>query len=77
MPLTSDGNIIVDGVLASCYASFDHDLAHLFMTPMQWFPGTLGWIFGEGIYEPGYVTYAQIVGRVLAPYGLIYDKSYV
>ena len=29
VPLTEDGNILVDGVLASCYASFDHGLAHL------------------------------------------------
>ena len=38
MPLTMEGNIIVDGVLASCYASFDHDLAHIAMAPMQWIP---------------------------------------
>ena len=34
VPLTMKGNIVVDGVLASCYASFDHDLAHFVMTPM-------------------------------------------
>ena len=33
MPLTEEGNIVVDGVLASCYASFDHDLAHIAMVP--------------------------------------------
>ena len=38
---------MVDGVLASCYASFDHDLAHLALTPMQWFPDVLRWVFGE------------------------------
>ena len=77
MPLTSDGNIIVDGVLASCYASFDHDLAHLFMSPMQWFPGILGWIFGEGNHEPGYVTYVKMVGRVLAPPASLFTKVYI
>ena len=37
VPLTKNGNIMVDGVLASCYASFDHDLAHFGMRPLQWF----------------------------------------
>ena len=39
MPLTAEGTIVVDGVLASCYASFDHDWAHLLTTPIRWFPG--------------------------------------
>ena len=30
-----EGNIIVDGVLASCYASVDHDLGHIAMVPMR------------------------------------------
>ena len=37
VPLTEEGNIVVDGVLASCYASFDHDLAHITMAPIQLF----------------------------------------
>ena len=37
VPLTTEGNIVVDGILASCYASFDHDLAHFGMRPLQWF----------------------------------------
>ena len=28
--------LLVDGVLASCYSSIDHDLAHIGMTPMRW-----------------------------------------
>ena len=28
-PVTMEGNIIVDGVLTSCYASASHDLAHI------------------------------------------------
>ena len=35
VPLTKEGKVIVDGVLASCYAGFDHDLAHFLMSPMQ------------------------------------------
>ena len=37
-PVTMEGNIVVDGVLASCYAFADHDLAHIGITPMRWFP---------------------------------------
>ena len=36
-PMTLEGNIVVDGVLASCYASFDHDLVHLVTSPMRWY----------------------------------------
>ncbi|KAF0298165.1 Tiggy-winkle hedgehog protein [Amphibalanus amphitrite] len=46
VPLTAEGTIVVDGVLASCYASFDHDWAHLLTTPVRWFP----WLF-EGEEE--------------------------
>lgn len=35
-PLTSSGNIVVDGVLMSCYASVSsHKLAHWSMTPLR------------------------------------------
>ena len=37
-PLTTDGKILVNGIQASCYAEFHHDLAHIVMTPMQRFP---------------------------------------
>ena len=47
VPLTMDGNVLVDGVLASCYASVDHDVAHFGMAPMRWFPVMSKWIFGE------------------------------
>ena len=33
-PLTKEGNIVVDGVLASCYAFSNHDLAHTAMAPI-------------------------------------------
>ena len=55
-PLTMDGNIVVDGVLASCYANTDHDLSHIGMTPIRWFPGIMNWIFGTDKGFPGYVT---------------------
>ena len=47
-PLTREGNIIVDEVLASCYASsVDHHLAHFAMAPIRWFPDIIQMIFGE------------------------------
>ena len=38
VPLTIEGNIVVDGILASCYAYADHDLGHLGMMPFRWLP---------------------------------------
>ena len=37
---------MVNGMLASCYAFSDHDLAHLMLAPMQWYPDIMGRIFG-------------------------------
>ena len=69
VPLTREGNIVVDGVLASCYASFDHDLANIAMTPMQWYPDLLEWIFGVKNGSPGYVDLAKKLGRSVLPAG--------
>ena len=54
---------MVEGVLASCYASFDHDLAHFAMTPMQWYPEIIQWIFGVNKGCPGYASFAKEIGR--------------
>ena len=69
VPLTEDGNIIVDGLLASCYAEVDHDLAHLIMTPLQRFSEELMWLFGD---DSGFATYVRSVrelGMMLLPDG--------
>ena len=47
VPLTMEGNIVVDDVLASCYPDIDHDMSHFGMTPMRWFPKMIELIFGE------------------------------
>ena len=67
VPLTEEGTIIVDGILASCYATFNHDLAHLVMTPMQWFPSITEWIFGQEHGIQGFVKIAKTLGRYLTP----------
>ena len=47
VPLTREGNVIVDGILASCYPSVDHHLAHLSTAPIRWFPDLIQMVFGE------------------------------
>ena len=69
IPLTEEGNIVVDGVLASCYASFDHDLAHITMAPIQWFPEIIENIFGKEKSSLAYVSIIKELGRWLLPYG--------
>ena len=57
IPLTMEGNIIVDGILASCYASYYHDLVHIVTAPVQWFPGAIQWIIGD---DNDFIVYANI-----------------
>ena len=59
----------MNGVLASCYASFDHDLAYIAMTPMQLFPEVMGWIVGEDNGSPGYGKMAKVFGKWMLPAG--------
>ena len=60
---------MVDGVLASCYASIDHDLAHIGMAPVCRFPMITGWIFGKENESLGYVNILIDVGEWLLPQG--------
>ena len=62
-----EGNIIVDGVLASCYPSVDHDLAHLAMAPISWFPENTEWIFGVENAFQVYVRIAEEFGNRFLP----------
>ena len=70
VPLTMEGTILVDGVLASCYASFDHHLAHIAMTPIRWFPGVMEWIFGWDNGSPSYVNIIKDFGKWIIPHGI-------
>ena len=72
VPLTNTGNIVVDGVLASCYASFDHDLAHFGIKPMQWYPEIIQWIFGSNCAMHEYVSIVKSVGRYFIPNNYLY-----
>ena len=63
-----EGTIMVNEVLASCYAhSPDHDLAHFWMTPLRWFPDIMQWIFGEDIEFPVYVKIIYDLGNCMMP----------
>ena len=63
-----EGSILVDGILASCYPSVHHDLAHIGMTPMRWFPWMIEQIYGEGSGSTGYVEVALQWARWVLPY---------
>ena len=74
VPLTKEGNIMVDGVLASCYGNFDHDLAHLMVTPLRWFPHEVEWLFG-GDEQNGFTVFINIVhhlGYSLSPNNYVF-----
>ena len=73
VPLTTEGNIVVNGVLASCFPATDHDLGYFGMTPIKWFPDTIEWIFGEENGFQGYVKIVEVFGRLIFPYGQIYN----
>ena len=65
VPLTMEGNLVVDGIVASCYAKFDHDLAHYAMKPIQWYPEIMKWIFSVDDGSLFYVTTTKKVGKWL------------
>ena len=70
-----DGNIVVDGVLASCFAFPDHDIAHIELTPLRWFPQIIEMVFGveDGIL--GYVNVMDHLGHFWLKNGLQYGPS--
>ena len=69
VPLTTNGKIMVDGILTSCYADFDHDLAHLTITPIQKFAEVMEWIFGNDLGFSVYVGSARQLGQLMLPEG--------
>ena len=70
--MTIQGNVVVDGVLASWYGSFDHDLVHILIKNTQWFPETMEWNFGTDIVSPGYAICLEDIGRWALPTYLMY-----
>ena len=69
VPLTMKGNIVVDGVLASCHASVDHDLAQIGTKPILWFPDALELVFGNENGVSAYINVVEIIGSWFLPQG--------
>ena len=67
---------MVEGVLASCYASADHDLLHFVMTPLRWFPEITEWILGEDNGLQVYVKIVAHVAKLVTPFGFVYKESH-
>ena len=64
---------MVDGVLTSCYASSDHDLAHLGMTPIHWFPEIINWVIGGKKGSSGYVNFAKDLRKIVSFIVLVWE----
>ena len=65
-----EGNIVVEEVVASCYATFDHDLANIATIPIKWFPELMEWIFGR---ENGFSVFVGVtmnMGKLVSSYYL-------
>ena len=60
---------MVDGVLASCYASIDHILAHFSMTPLRLFLEIIEWIFGDHEEFQAYAKTAEQLCKWVLPHG--------
>ena len=70
-----EGRVVVDGVLASCYASTYHDLAYMGMVPLQSFPKVMEWIFGNDNGNLVYAKLAEDFGTLVAPFGVTYGLN--
>ena len=64
-----EGSIVVDGVLASCYAIVDHDIAQIVMKPIQWYPDVVELVFGDENRVSAYINVAKTIGIWLLPQG--------
>ena len=70
VPLKMEGNIIVDGVLTSCYGIVDHDIVQIVMKPIQWYPGVIELVFGDENGIPVFLSIAQNFGRWVLPHSV-------
>merc|ERR1711894_189690 len=53
-PLTEQGNIVVENILASCYSDFEnHNLQHLAFAPFRWYKHARNWIYSKAMKDNG------------------------
>ena len=64
-----NGNIVVDDVLASCYAIVEHGIAQIVMKPIQWYPDVIEIVFGDENGVSAYINVAKTIGTWLLPQG--------
>ena len=64
-----EGNIVVDGVLASCYAVVDHGIVQMVMKPIQWYCDVVKLVFGDENGASAYISVVRTIGRWLLPPG--------
>ena len=69
VPLTMEGTLLVDGLLASCYASFSHDLVDLAYAPVKMFPRIL-LDDKESVKVDGCRRVVEFLKNVATPMGL-------
>ena len=70
-----EGNIVVDGVLASCYASAHHDVIHFGMRPLVWYPKILEMVVGKDGVTSGYVKITAHLAQWTVPQGFVYGET--
>ena len=57
-------------MLASCCpSSFDHNMAHIGMAPMRWFPIIMHMVFGEDDALSVFIKINEELGLWMLPYG--------
>ena len=63
---------MVDEVLTSCYASINHDISHLTMMPVRWFPEVTHRIFGEDNGYSAFISIGEQLGKWFLSYGQLW-----
>ena len=77
VPLTMEGNIMVDGVLASCHVSINHDTTHLATMPVRLFPKIMDWIFSDENGSSVFGEIAKQFGKSVLPNGQLFETGSV
>ena len=61
------GNIVIEGVVSSCYALYNYDVAHIALTPIRLLPRFTEWVFGNDMGGQTFVEIAKYLGNFALP----------